>query len=387
MTSAAWFFWNAGTYLLTAQILLAMIMQLSPDTYSSYPAWHALLVAYAQALIAVLWNVPFFKSWPYVLKFMVILTNVGVVFLAISLLVRTSPKQSARTVFVDVVNTSGWPSAGVVFFLGLLPGTTAINGFDSASHMVEEMSDPARQVPQVMVGNALLSGALGLPMVIIFCFCISSPENLLAPLGGVTIIQLFKDSYNSDALFVLAGLLYVVVTVIAATAVTTTTSRVWWSFAQHHGLPFHSWLSKIQTTKLYAVPVNAIVATTLLSCLVLLIQLGPSYVLAALFSTANICFYFSYAIVLVCFLHRKWTQGLPPHYFDLKGLLGNVLGVVSIIWSLFAAVWLTFPYYLPVTAQWMNWSVALLAITIVLFSVDWTLRARKTYIMPSPLVI
>lgn len=386
LTSAAWFFWNAGTYLLTAQILLAAVMVLYPD-YSSYPAWHAVLIAFAQALVAVLWNIPFFKTWPYALKVMVILTNVSILFVAISLLVRTHPKQSAHTVFVEIVNQSGWPSSGVVFFLGLLPGTTAINGFDSASHMVEEMPDPARQVPQIMVGNALLSGFLGLPMTIIFCFCISHPENLLDPVGGVTIIQLFNDSLRSEALFTICSILYVLITVIAATAVTTTCSRVWWSFSTHHGLPFHSWFSKIHTTKLWAVPVNAINAIAILSCLVVLLQLGPSFVLASLFGAANICFYLSYVIALGCFLHRKWSTGLPPHYFDLKGTLGNVLAITSIIWSIFASVWLMFPYYLPVTPQLMNWSVVLIAIVVALFMVDWIVRAKKSYIVPSPLLI
>lgn len=349
--------------------------------------WHAMLVAWLQAIISVIWNIPLFKTWPYTLKGMVIVTNVGVLYLAISLLVRTSPKQSAHSVFVEVINESGWASSGVVFFLGLLPGTTAINGFDSASHMVEEMPDPARQVPQVMVGNALLSGFLGLPMTIIFCFCIANRDNLLDPVGGVTIIQVFKDSLNSDALFVISSILYVVVTLVAATAVTTTCSRVWWSFSTHHGLPFSSWFSVINTTAHWAVPANAILTIAATSCLVLLLNLGPSFVLAALFSTGNICFYLSYFITIVCFLNKKWQEGLPPHYFNLGGLFGNVICITGAIWSIFASVWLLFPYYLPVTPLLMNYSVVVLAIPIVLFSVDWTLRARKSYIIPSPLII
>ncbi|KAK5069223.1 hypothetical protein LTR51_008770 [Lithohypha guttulata] len=387
LTSAAWFFWNAGTYLLTSQILLAMVMVLYPNRYTTYPAWHVVLLAFAEGLLAILLNIPFFKTLPSMFKCMVVLTNTGILFLAVSLLVRAEPKQTAHSVFVEVVNQSGWPSVGVVFFLGLLPGTTAINGFDSASHLVEEMSDPARQVPQVMIGNALLSGSLGLPMAIIFCFCITHSENLLAPVGGVTIVQLFHDALRSKALFTIASLLYVLVTLAGGVAVTTTVGRVWWSFSTHRGLPFHSWLAKIHKTKYWAVPTNAICASAFFSCLVLLVQLGPSFVLAGIFSTANICFYLSYAITLACFLQKKWTQGLPPHYLDLKGVLGDVLGVVSIIWCLFASVWLMVPYYLPVTPQLMNWSVAILGVVIVLSSVDWFVRARKSYIIPSLLIL
>ncbi|KAL4970598.1 amino acid/polyamine transporter I [Aspergillus stella-maris] len=266
----------------------------------SYTAqqWHILLISWAQALVAVLWNIPFFKTWPASLKSMVVITNAGVLFLAIALLVRTSSKQSAREVFVDITNNSGWSSNGLVFFLGLLPGTTAINGFDAAAHMVDEMPDPAKQVPQVMVGNALLSGILGLPMTIIFCFCISNRENLLDPVGGVTIIQLFFDSLRSTPLFVLSSLLYIVVTIVAGTAVTTTTSRVLWSFSTHHGLPFSSWFSqltsssvpKVSTATSTPVPGNAILTVATLSSIVLLLTLGPSFVLGSFFGAANICF-------------------------------------------------------------------------------------------------
>ncbi|RDW89922.1 uncharacterized protein DSM5745_01697 [Aspergillus mulundensis] len=148
LTSAAWFLWTAGTYLLTAQILTAVAMALHP-LYTAQP-WHLLLISWAQALLAIAWNIPLFKTLPAALKSMVFLTNAGVLFIALALLVRTAPKQSAHDVFAAVLNNSGWPSDGVVFFLGLLPGTTAINGFDAAAHMVEEMSQPARQVPQVM---------------------------------------------------------------------------------------------------------------------------------------------------------------------------------------------------------------------------------------------
>ncbi|KIW46710.1 uncharacterized protein PV06_02358 [Exophiala oligosperma] len=369
LTSAAWFFWNAGTYLLTAQILLAAVEHLYPE-YTAQP-WHQVLIAWAQALASA----------------MIVITNAGIIFIAVSLLVQAHPKQSARSVFVDVVNESGWPSKGVVFFLGLLPGSTAINGFDSAAHMVEEMPDPARQVPQVMVGNAFLSGLSGIPMVIIFCFCITNVDNLLAPVGGVTIIQIFKDSLHNDALFVVSSVIYILVTIVAATACTTTCSRVWWSFSEHNGLPLHSWFAVIHRTKLWAVPVNAIGVIAVLSCLVLLINLGPSFVLAALFSAANICFYVSYIITICCFLYTKWTKGLPAHYLNLGRLFGNAIDITSIIWSVFVSVWLMFPYYLPVNSKNMNYTIAIVAVVVVVFGLDWFIRARRSYFIPSQLLI
>ncbi|KIW18503.1 hypothetical protein PV08_02791 [Exophiala spinifera] len=383
-TSAAWFFWTSGTYLLTAQILSAAIQVLYPTVTPA--AWHVVLMAWAQALVSVAWNIPFFKTWPYALKTMIFITNAGALFIAISLLVRANPKQSARSVFVDVANTSGWTSNGVVFFLGLLPGATSINGFDSAAHMVEEMPDPVRQVPQVMVGNALLSGFLGLPMIIVLCFCITNLDNLLAPVGGVTLIQLFNDSLDSEPLFIVCSLFCILATVIAATACTTTCSRVWWSFAEHQGLPFSSWFAVIHRTKLWTVPVNATLTTMVLSCLIILLNLGPSFVLGALFTAADVCFYMSYFITLGCFLHRKWSQGVPAHYFDLR-FLSNTVAITGAVWAVFVSVWLVFPYYRPVTSGNMNYAVAIIGTVVAIFTVDWLVRARKSYLIPSPILL
>ena len=385
LTSAAWFFWTSGTYLLDAEILLAAIEVLYPN-YTTQ-AWHLVLISWAVTVLSVVWNIPFFKSWPTTLKAMVVVTNAGSLFVAIALLARSHPKQSAHTVFVDIVNESGWSSTSVVFLLGLLPGTTAINGFDSASHMTEEMPDPARQVPQVMVGNALLSGLSGLPMVIIYCFCIVNMDNLVDPVGGMTIIQIFKDSLDSKALFIMSVIIYVVVTTVACVACTTTTSRVWWSFSEHHGLPFSGFFHKIQTTKLYAVPVNAILVVGVLSCIINLLELGPSFVLAALFSAANVSFYLSYFIAIGCHLYTKWSKGLPPHYMNLGGIFGNITGIVSMVWAVFVSACLCIPYYQPILPKEMNYTSAVLGVVGVLFTVDWLVRGKRAYIIPSPLLI
>jgi choline transport protein len=216
--SAAWFFWTAGTFLLVAQLLLALVMALEPSYVQEL--WHTVLVSILSALFCLVLNVPAFRALPLLAKVMVIVTNCGTVLAAVALLVRAQPKRSAYEVFVEVKNVSGWSSPGVAFFLSLLPGVTAINGFDSAAHLAEEMDNPARQVPQVMIGNTLLSTIVGLPMAIVFCFCISKPDALLAPVGGQVVIQLFLDSLNSKGLFILIGLMWVWVTIVAAVGVT-----------------------------------------------------------------------------------------------------------------------------------------------------------------------
>lgn len=383
--SAAWFFWTAGTFVLVAQLLLALIMALS-DTYVQ-EAWQTVLVSIAAALVSLFLNVPAFRGLPVLAKIMVVVTNCGTVLAAVALLVQAHPKRSAYEVFAQVNNVSGWSSTGVAFFLSLLPGVTAINGFDSAAHLAEEMDNPAKQVPQVMIGNTLLSTIVGLPMAIIFCFCITKPDALLDPVGGQVVIQLFLDSLNSKPLFILIGVMWVWVTFVASVGVTTTTSRVWWSFARQGGLPLHSWLSKTTSFSKTILPANSIYMITLISCLVILLYLGPSLVLNAILGTASICFYISYAIPIFCMLYQKQHQGLPRHYFDLGHVKGNILLTISGLWSVFISVWLILPLKLPVTSANMNYTSVVLAGLVFIFSIYWFTSGRRRYTDPDPLII
>ena len=381
--SAAWFFWTAGTFLLVAQLLLALITALDP-TYLQ-EVWHTVLVSILCALVSLCLNVPAFRGLPFLAKIMVVVTNCGTVLAAVALLVRAHPKRSAYEVFVEVNNVSGWSSTGVAFFLSLLPGVTAINGFDSAAHLAEEMDNPARQVPQVMIGNTLLSTTVGLPMAIVFCFCITKPDALLDPVGGQVVIQLFQDSLNSKPLFILIGVMWVWVTFVASVGVTTTTSRVWWSFARQGGLPFHDWLSKTSTLSNTILPANSVYMITLASCLVILLYLGPSLVLNAILGTASICFYVSYAIPIFCMLYRK-QYGLPKHYFDLGHVPGNILLTISGLWSIFISVWLVLPLKLPVTPANMNYTSVVSAGLVLIFSIYWFTSGRRRYTDPDPLI-
>jgi choline transport protein len=62
----------------------------------------------------------------------------------------TAPKNSAKFVFTEFSNETGW-SDGVSWMLGLLQSALSLIGFDAASHMAEEMPRPARDVPHAML--------------------------------------------------------------------------------------------------------------------------------------------------------------------------------------------------------------------------------------------
>lgn len=377
-TVAAWFFWTMGCYLFASQLLLVMV-EIGQAHFTEQP-YQIYLCYVAAAAFSVLLNIYLFKGYSLIMRAMMVVVNVGSVIIFVVLLVRASPKRSAYTVFIDFANATGWSSDGFVFFLGLLPGITGANGFDSSSHVTDELPDPATQVPKVMVGSVLLAGISGLPMVITFMFCVVNEDNLLTPIGGQPIAQLFLDSTRSTSLALMLMFIYVFVYFIACGALLTTFSRVLWSLANEHHVVMSPWLSKISTRR--QLPENSIHFGAIFACLVGLLCLGPSTALNAILGSAAICFFVSYMIPIACILVDRSTLRSQPHYMDL-GNVGIVLNWAAMAWMAVMSVILCFPQYLPVTTALMNYSSAVVGGVILIFGLNWIFYARTRYQPPT----
>ena len=374
----AWTFWTSATILFAAQLLFAFLV-ICGTTFTQ-ELYQVYLVYAAFAGYAFFINTLGFKVMPLFSKAMLAYINLGAVFVLVAMLVRATPKPSAKDVFLDVINETGWSSNGLVFFLALLPGCTALNGFDSAAHMADELPHPAKQVPQVMFGLVLLCGLAGLPMVIAFLFSITNSQDLLT--ASQPIFQLFVDSMRSLPLTIVACLIYLGLFLFATGSITTTLSRVWWAFSRTGALPFKHWQGHI--SERLTVPVNAIIVVTVLQLLIGLLILGPSTILYGLTGAAAICFFISYIIPIVCFLIRGRSDLPKERYFNL-GRFGPIINVIAVGWASMVSVFLCFPVYLPVTALTMNYASAVIAVGLVLFTLLWFLHARQHYEVPTEL--
>ncbi|CZR67468.1 uncharacterized protein PAC_17367 [Phialocephala subalpina] len=377
LTSAAWFFWCASASLLTAQLTWALVC-VCRSAFVVQP-WHYYLVYVAVTLLGLLLNWPLVRLYPYFLKGMVYYINAGASFILIVLLVRTHPKQSAHFVFADFVNLTGWSSDGVVFMLGLLPGAVAVNGFDCAAHLTDELPNPSRQVPQVMMGNALLSAVTGFPMILVYMFCNVKPGNLLTPIGGQPVAQVLLDALDSLPLTIISILVFII-TLAAATACTLTTfSRVWWSFAREGGVPFSRLIARVnENTKL---PVNSLLFCVVAIILMGTIQLGSTTAINAILGASIVCIYSSYAIPIVCLMLDRSTKLSGTHYFNLRRF-GPICNTIAIIWMAYEFVWLMFPLYLPVAGTTFNYSVAVFSGVIFVSGINWFFHSKSLYVVP-----
>ncbi|KAG7411425.1 Choline transport protein [Fusarium oxysporum f. sp. rapae] len=381
-TTLGWIFANTGSYVFSAQMWIAA-MEIRFPGYQ-HENYQTFLLAVAVALYGVILNVWLFRWYPHFTVFMVWFINASTVYILVALLVRATPKVSAHDVFVKVVNQSGWSSDSLVFFLNFLPGGVAIACFDTAAHMAEEMEHPHKQVPQVMVGATLLSLATSIPMVVALLFCIVNPMALLNPVGGQPVFQVFLDGFRSDALLVIALIIYLVVWMAASPGCLATGSRLVWSFAKHGGLPLPKWLGHVDPELL--IPVNAVYLTALSATLIGLLVFGPSTVLNGVYGAGGVCFFVSYGLPIWLLLCRGRKVLPTRRYFNL-GRLGPWVNIAAVCWQFLAVVFLCFPLYRPVTTTNMNWASLCAVSGFFIFGINWLLYSRRHYHAPARLVL
>lgn len=338
--------------------------------------WQIYLVYLTAAGAAILMNVTFFRYYSRFMSSMVVYLNVLFVCVLVTLLVRANPKKSSKVVFVDFVNQTGWPSDGFVFLLSLLPGISGINGFDVAAHVTDELPNPSRQVPQVMIGVPILCGLSTIPVIIAYMYCVVNELNLLTPIGGQPFAQLFKDSFRSTGLTTWILVMMIFSFFASSCAVTTTSSRTIWSLSVQNHLLGSKWLRRISGRR--DIPQNAVYFTATLGALFGLLVLGPTTALNAMIGSAASCFFLAYSIPICCVLACRAPLKAKERYLNL-GAFGPYLNAISIGWAALMIVVLCFPQYLPVTSQNMNYTVAVLAGVILVFTINWFTYARSQY--------
>ena len=381
-TTLGWIFANAGTFVFTATIWTSVMAISSPGW--EVQTYQVFLMTVGCATIGVILNIWLFNWYPYVTRFMVIFINLGTVYIMVALLARTHPKASARTVFLDVLNATGWSSKGMVFLLCFLPGCISVSCFDTAAHMAEEMDNPARQVPLVMVGGSLLCACTAIPMILVYTFCTYNPEALLTPIGGQPLFQVFHDGFRSEALFVIALVIYCVIYLAACPATITTGSRLVWSFAKHGGLPFPKWFGYVEPVR--QIPTNAVYFTAVASIIVTLLLFGPTTILNGVFGAGGVCFFFSYGLPIWLNV-ATWGRQLPKdRYFNL-GRLSMPMSILAICWQVITVVFLCFPTYQPVTLTNMNWASPSAVVGLLIFLLNWFMYSKHHYHSPKPLYV
>lgn len=372
LTISVYWFITAGNTLYLAETTVGWAEACNPGFVATQ--WQLYLASVAWAVLLAVVNLPgLFKLLPHLMAAGVVLINCSWFFIFVSLLARVNPKNSGRTVFVDVVNESGWSSDGVVFFLAILPGILSVSGFDAVTHITDEVPNPKKDIPQVILGSTGLSAFTGLAMVIMYSFCTVDPSVLVEPYAHQPIINVLQEGLRSDALFNIAMTAYLGTMFIASVAGFTSWNRLYWSLSRTNALPFSRFTAKLSSSD--HIPVNAIFVNFFMAIVLGALGVGSLTALNAIFGSSAICALSSFSLCLFMAI-RRGRAFLDPNRWLNLGRAGLPMQMIALTWAVFASVWLCFPLYLPVTPEYMNWSIVILT-GIVVVATAYYLGFRK----------
>ncbi|OQE14957.1 hypothetical protein PENSTE_c031G08536 [Penicillium steckii] len=375
--SFGWFLWFGGTTILVAEYICALVEIYRPE--SAFKMWQVYLVNVAVIIICFIWNAPLFKVFSKSATAVTYLFNLGALFIFIALLVKAAPKKSPRQVFVELINETGWSSDGFVFLIAAGPLTACLSAFDTATHLADEMPNPSRTVPIVMISSTLINLVTGFAMCMVQMFCTVNLQNFLDPIGKQPLIQLLHDSFESDALLIISCIILVIAGFCSATSVLITGSRSLWSFARLDGTPFSVWLGEIDSR--YCLPMNALYTLTAATITITAVSMGSTTALNAILGGGGICIFISY-IFPISQLVLVGRNVLPQNRRLNLGVVGAIFNWVSFFWIPFIVIVQCFPLYLPVTAGTMNYTLPIIGGVSLLGILNWLMHSKNLYKIP-----
>ncbi|CDK27138.1 unnamed protein product [Kuraishia capsulata CBS 1993] len=375
LSCACYIFGTAATSFFVADLVLGLVDMRHPDYVSK--TFHYYLIFLVSVILSALFNIYAARLLPLLGRLTNYVFNGTAIFTLIALLARAHPKQTAAFAFKDVTNETGWSSNGVVFFLSILPTTAAVALFDGACHMTDEIPNPKKHIPMVITYGYSGAYLTGVVAILVYNFCIVNSDNLLAPVGGIPLFQLYVDSMDNAALSTVSALFIVVCYLMGTISIMTSASRLVMAFAEFKGLPCGDAIGSVNK-KLNA-PVWAIIFVTIWSILIGLLIFASTTALNAVSGSYISTMYVSYLIPFVGLVFKKdrFGEGVKP-LFNL-GRWGKPMNIICIFWFLFASAWLCVPTYVPVTADTMNYTIVVLFITAIVAAVNWFAYAGKHF--------
>ncbi|KAF1838285.1 putative GABA permease [Decorospora gaudefroyi] len=375
----AWQTFTASAPFLGATMIQGLIVLNYPDYV--YQRWHGTMMYWAFLAIAALVNIFAMRILPWILHATFLLHVTLWVVLLIVICVVSPTKHNAEFVFTTYINESGWSSDGVAFSIGLLSSTYVLAGYDSATHLTEEMRDPERNVPRAMLASIVINGLMGFGWLLAILFCMGDMTAAMETATGYPIIQIFYQITNNRATASAMTCALIGIAALATIPLVLTASRMVWSLAQDAGLPFAKTLSRVDGKR--HVPLLAVAVTSVFLILIGLLNIGSTTAFNAIVSLGTVALYISYLMPIALLFYRRIARPEALSYGPFRlGRCGIPVNIVSIMYTVYVSIFLLFPPYQPVTAQNMNYAPVVLGGVLVLSAVYWFIGGKKQFVGP-----
>ncbi|KAK4497422.1 hypothetical protein PRZ48_011873 [Zasmidium cellare] len=372
-----WWMGQAATGSLLSGMLLAIAAFNRPG-YEIEP-WHQYLVFVGVVWLNVAWNTLGARMIPVWNKVLMFLSLAVILASFVTLLVCSREHYpSAKWIFTDTTNSTGWPSTGFAFMLATMNGIFSYAGTDCGAHLAEEIPSPSKNVPKVIMWPILIGFVVAWPLAVAFMASIYDLEAVLnTPTGFPLVEVLYQGMGGSGAGATVLMALYAVALFGCCAANGTTNARILWAVSRDGAVPFSRVFARIHPV--FKVPVNAILLSGTVVTLYGLIFLGSTTVFSSMISALIVFLQTSCAIPQAILLVRGRSQVLPPRYFRIPEPWGYLTNAVAVAWVVFTDGLACIPVSYPVTLENMNW-ISVVTVAVVGFILMlWVFDKRMTF--------
>ncbi|KAF3768771.1 hypothetical protein M406DRAFT_44371 [Cryphonectria parasitica EP155] len=367
--------WQAGcasTAFMAGTSIQGLIVLGNPNYV--YENWHGTLLSIASGAFAVMFNTLLARKLALV-EGIILVLHVSSFFGVLVTLWVLSPIADAKTVFTQFSDGGGWGSLGGSALVGITAAIVPNLGADAAVHMSEELRDAGKTLPLSMIMTSFFNGLFAWITVITICFCLGNVTDVLASPTGYPYMAVFLNSTQSakgaTAMAVWIALMFN----FCNLTMVATASRQLFAFARDNGVPCSSWFSRVS----HDIPVNAILTTFIVTCLLCLINIGSSVALNSIVSLSTNALLSSYMCSIGCMAWRRITgQPLLPSKFSL-GRWGLAVNLVSEVFLVVMFILAFFPEVKNPDPEEMNWNILIYGTVVTGSVVYYLFKGRYVY--------
>ncbi|KAL5329619.1 hypothetical protein ACEPPN_003134 [Leptodophora sp. 'Broadleaf-Isolate-01'] len=301
----------------------------------------------------------------------------GYLVIIITLAITTKDKHTAKYVFTDFSNNSGWPSSFVAFCVGMM---TSMNGFPSieiAAHFAEEIKHASRSLPRAMFWTVCLNAVFIFPWIILVLYCIGDLNEVLADpvalLSPLTIV--FKNATGSTAGSICLNSLGIYAGFMGGLDSLGSCARSIWAMSRDEAFPerFRRVHPKLQ------VPVWCIIAVSIPQTLIGIIYIWNTTAFYGVTSAALALLTISYSIPIGLFLFSgRRNPNIVLGEWNC-GRLGYFINTVAFFWLIFISIFLCFPIYYPANVKSMNYASLIIGSLSMVSLATYFLYARGRF--------
>ncbi|KAI5951746.1 hypothetical protein KGF54_004821 [Candida jiufengensis] len=368
-------FTSAAVTMTMASAVTGMYVLYNPET--EIKSWQIFLCYEVFLLLLVPFNL-WEKPLPAISTSTLYISLASFFIIIVTVLsLHTGEFQSAKTVFTEFNNSTGWNSSAIAFIIGLVNPNWAFSCLDAATHIAEETLHPETQIPTAIIGTVCVGFVTSFSYCIAMFFSMKNIDDIINSNTGVPIMDIFYQATSSKAAAVGLQALILLTAFSCNIGCHTWESRIAYSFSRDRGLPFSKYWSKVNEKT--GTVVNAHLMSCALNGVIGLIYLGSSSAFNSILVCCVTFLLLSYMVPTLFLIPQRNTIKHGPFFLKKWGI-GLFCNLVTCAWAIFAFVFYNFPTVMPVSGGNMNYSTVVVGIVLIICVGDWFIRAKKEYI-------